>query len=188
MIWASRRSLLLNHPDRSTRDRAKALFGDAVSKSRNEVIQRYKAALSLTGDLGRGHQVFERVCAACHRIRDKGNDIGPNLSSYGQPSTSPQSLLTDILDPNRQVSPEYVSYVVVLNDGRVLSGILATQTPNSVTLKREKDGDGMVILRNNIEEMKSSGKSLMPEGLEQNVSVEEMADLLSFLMAIRKQI
>jgi putative membrane-bound dehydrogenase-like protein len=188
MIGASRRASLLKHADQSIRDRATVLFGEVVSTPRNEVIGKYKAALSSAGDCRRGQQVFERICVACHRFGQNGNDIGPNLSAYGQPSTSSEKLLTDILDPNREVSPEYVAYSVTLKDGRDLTGILATQTPNSITLKQPGNSVGTIILRNNIKEMTSSNLSLMPEGLEQSITIEDMSDLLAFLLTVRKGI
>ncbi len=67
-----------------------------------------------------------------------------------------------------------------------LTGIIATQTPNSITLKQAgNEGPGIVTLRNNIKEMTSSAVSLMPEGFEESIKLEEMADLLAFLLAIR---
>jgi putative heme-binding domain-containing protein len=189
MIAANRRTLLLNHPDRSIRDRATALFSDAASKPRHEVINRYRPILSLPGDQRRGKQVFERSCTPCHRFGGQGNDVGPNLSAYGQASTSSEKLLISILDPNREVSPEYVGYDITLKDGRVLTGVIAAQTPNSVTLKQAgNNGQGTILLRNNIEEMTSSALSLMPEGFEDGITLEEMADLLAFLLAIREGI
>jgi putative heme-binding domain-containing protein len=189
MIGAGRRTLLLRHSDQSIRDRATALFGTVPSKARDEVIERYKVTLSLSGDRGRGKQVFERSCVPCHRFGGTGNDIGPNLSAYGQASTFPEKLLISTLDPNREVSPEYVAYNVTLKDGSVLTGIIATQTSNSVTLKQVgREGPGIVILRNNIEEMTSSAVSLMPEGFEESINPEEMANLLAFLLAIREGI
>jgi putative membrane-bound dehydrogenase-like protein len=188
MIGASRRALLLKHADPTIRDRATALFGEGFSTPRNEVIATYKAALSSAGDWRRGQQVFERICVACHRFGQKGNDIGPNLSAYYQPSTSSEKLLTDILDPNREVSPEYIAYNLTLKDGRDLTGILATQTPNSIVLKQPANSEGTIVLRNNIKEMTSSNLSLMPEGLEQSITIEEMSDLLSFLLTVRKGI
>jgi putative membrane-bound dehydrogenase-like protein len=186
MIASTRKASLMKNSDQSIRDRATALFGDAASAPRNEVINKYKTALTLSGHRDRGQEVFERICVACHRFRDKGNDIGPNLSAYGQPSTSSEKLLINILNPNREVAPDYVGYDVTLKDGRVLTGIIATQTPNSLTLKQAgKEGPGLVILRNDIEEMTSNNLSLMPEGLEQSINLQEMADLLAFLTAIR---
>jgi len=188
MIGSTRRTLLLKNPDPSIRDRATALFGGAAAAPRNEVIDKYRQSLSLPGQRDRGQQVFERVCVACHRFRDRGSDIGPNLSAYGQPSTSSEKLLISVLDPNRDVSPEYIGYGVLLRDGRVLTGILAAQTPNSITLKQPGNSADTVILRKDIEEMTSSNLSLMPEGLEQSIKPEDMADLLAFLLAIREGI
>jgi putative heme-binding domain-containing protein len=184
MIGAARRNALLNHSDMSIRDRAKALFNESISKSRDEVVNRYKSVLSLSGDRARGQQVFERACVTCHRFAGKGNEVGPNLSAYGQASTSAEKLLISILDPNREVAPDYVGYVVELNDGRTLTGIIAAQTPNSITLKQAGTA-GEIILRSDIKEMRSSSLSLMPEGFEESIKPEEMADLLAFLMAIR---
>ena len=78
-----------------------------------------------------------------------------------------------------------MAYVVELNDGRSLTGLIETQTPSSITLKQAGDGGGIVILRSEIKEMKSSSLSLMPEGFEESIKPAEMADLLAFLMAIR---
>jgi putative heme-binding domain-containing protein len=89
-------------------------------------------------------------------------------------------LITDILDPSHQVSPDYISYLAVMTDGRVLSGLIAAETADSVTLRRE-DGQQDTILRSDIEQLRASGKSMMPDGLEQKISPEQLTDLLEFL-------
>src|SRR5262249_21118807 len=108
----------------------------------------------------------------------RGHAIGPNLAS--SPAHDPENLLVHILDPNQYVLPNYIEYVVVDKRGRTYTGIIAAQTATSVTLQREK-GVGETILRSDIEEMTSTGRSLMPEGLEKNISKQEMADLVRFL-------
>jgi putative heme-binding domain-containing protein len=113
--------------------------------------------------------------------------VGPNLSNYGRKKLPPDSLMTQILDPNRLVAANYMSYIVVLDDGRVESGLITDQTPTSVTIKRDKDVR-VTILRKQIDAIKSSGKSLMPEGLEKKVNQQEMADLLEFLMSVNQRI
>ena len=90
-------------------------------------------------------------------------------------------LLVNILDPNREVSPNYFEYVVALDDGRVITGMIASETPSSITLRRA-EGVQETILRANISEIATPGKSLMPEGLEKKISVQEMADVLAFLL------
>jgi putative heme-binding domain-containing protein len=90
-------------------------------------------------------------------------------------------VLIHILDPNREVSPNYLEYTVVLKDGRLLTGIIAAETDASVTLRRAQGGEDTVF-REEIEEIVSGGKSLMPEGVEQKIAKQEMADLIAFLL------
>jgi putative heme-binding domain-containing protein len=181
-IGPTQRSLLLNHADREIRARAGTLFGAEAPGPRKEILARYGPALARRGDRARGQAVFERECVSCHRLGAKGHDVGPNLSSYSRNPTSPQALLTQILDPNREVAPHYVEYVAALDDGRVVTGLIAAETPTSLTLRRDQNTE-VTIARQRIAELRATGKSLMPEGLERNVSVVEMADLLAFLMA-----
>ena len=90
-------------------------------------------------------------------------------------------MLTNILDPSREVSPNYVEYIVATKDGKISTGMLSTETATSVTLRRANDVQE-TILRENIEEISGSGKSLMPEGLEQKLTPQDMADLLAYLL------
>ena len=89
-------------------------------------------------------------------------------------------LLEAILDPNSAVEARYLSYNVTTRNGRELSALISAETPTSITL-RSQGGVEEVLLRNDITEMKSSGLSLMPEGLEKAFKPEDMADLLAFL-------
>ena len=86
----------------------------------------------------------------------------------------------DLLDPNRQVSPDYVSYTAVTAQGQVLSGLLASETAGGITLRRA-EGAQDFVLRSQLEELRATGKSLMPEGMEQNLAPQDVADLLEFL-------
>ena len=108
--------------------------------------------------------------------------MGPNLATVQ--NRTPDGLLTQILDPNREVSPNYLQYVVALDDGRVVTGAIASESPTSITLKRAENVQE-TILRQNIEEISSTGKSLMPEGLEEKINPQEMADLLAFLLNLK---
>ena len=91
-----------------------------------------------------------------------------------------QQLMVHILDPNRDVEGNYQAYIVVLTDGRVLNGLLAGESTTSVDLI---DGEGkrQAILREQIDELTRTGKSLMPEGFEKQLSRNELSDLLEFL-------
>ena len=120
------------------------------------------------------------MCAACHKIGDVGQQVGPDLLSVGDKSVT--GLIVAILDPNRSVEARYVDYRAVTKDGRTLTGMIATETSTSVTLVGV-DGKSHALLRTDIEELTSTGKSVMPEGLEKDLPPQEMADLIAFLRA-----
>jgi putative heme-binding domain-containing protein len=92
--------------------------------------------------------------------------------------------MTQILDPSREMLGNYQQYLVVVDDGRLVTGLIASESPTSVTLKRAENVQD-TILRQNIEQMTATGKSLMPEGLEQKIDHQQMADLLAFLLSIK---
>ena len=93
---------------------------------------------------------------------------------------SPQEILIHVLDPNREVSPNFLEYVLRLTDGRVLTGLIASETDSGLTLRRAQNQEDN-ILRSEIDDIASSGKSLMPEGVEQKINPQEMADLIAYL-------
>ena len=132
----------------------------------------------VTGDKIKGQAIFRQVCATCHKADGIGVEVGPNLATVA--SRNPEDLLIHILDPNREVAPQYVNYAVALNDGRVLSGMISDETAASVTLKRA-EGAVDVLPRSRIEAIKSSGFSLMPEGLEANLKAQDLADLIAYI-------
>src|SRR3712207_5629439 len=119
---------------------------------------------------------------ACHRINGEGFAVGPDLTTSA--TRDPAALLTHILDPNQYVLPNYVQYYVVDRSGRTFTGLIAAETATSVTLRREGGAED-TLLRGHIEEMTSTGKSLMPEGFEKHVGKREMADLLAFLREVQ---
>ena len=175
---AGRRRQLVNHRNAEVRALARKLLHDAQPAERRQVLEHYRAALGRKGDPGRGREVFKKNCATCHRVADVGIDVGPDVSDTRTKTAA--ALLADILDPNQAIDNNYVNYLVTLKSGKSLSGILAAETASSITLRRaEKQTD--VVLRQDIEEIASSGVSLMPEGLEKTITVADMADLLDFL-------
>jgi putative heme-binding domain-containing protein len=181
-INPTRRALLMKHPNTDVRARATRLFGAGSPGQRTSVIAQYKQALSVRGDSERGQRVFERECMACHRLAGKGHEVGPDLETIRhQP---PAQLLTNVLDPNREVAPNFVEYIVTTRDGRSATGLVAAETATGITLRRA-EGVQQTILRQNIEQIVSTGVSLMPEGLEKKISVPEMADLIAFLLSPR---
>ncbi len=179
-IDLSRRDLLRTHRNAAVRELAAKLFGQDTSRPRAAVIAEYQPALSLKPDPTNGRKVFEKNCMACHQVGDQGAAVGPSLASSS--FHEPAALLTHILDPNLYVAPNYVQYVVTDRSGRTFTGVIASQTATGITLKRDQ-GMTDTILRADIDEVHSTGRSLMPEGLEGVIGKQEMADLIGFLVA-----
>jgi putative heme-binding domain-containing protein len=177
-IDAVHRQRMADHKSPTVRERAARLFGRPSDESREKVIDEYRGVAQLAGDIQRGATVYQKTCAGCHRIGNVGNEIGPDLSSMA--NRSPEFFLAAILDPNRAVETRYLSYLAATRDGRVFTGMLATETGNSVTLLAQ-EGKRETLLRADIESLQSSGKSLMPEGMERDISPQALADLLTFL-------
>ncbi|MBI3852055.1 MAG: CehA/McbA family metallohydrolase [Verrucomicrobia bacterium] len=177
---AARREPLLRHRNEEVRRLARKVFGDATRSDRVAVVAEYRAALQLDADPKRGGLVFEKNCSVCHALNGKGNAVGPDLASAS--SQGPEALLVNILDPSRYVLPNFVQYTVEDKQGRVFSGLIASQTATSITLKGAK-GATDTILRTDIKELLGSGLSLMPDGLEAAINHQEMADLIAFLQA-----
>ncbi len=174
----SRANRLLRHRDAKLRQRVAAIAKQTVTSDRQAVVARYAKVVDQGGDPVRGREVFKRQCATCHQVAGVGVHVGPDISD-SRVKTARQ-FLTDILIPNQAIDNNYVSYSVLTTDGRVLSGILVTETVSSITLK-EPEAKVTVLPRSDIEALRSDGISLMPEGLEKNISPQEMADLISFL-------
>jgi putative heme-binding domain-containing protein len=142
------------------------------------VIDAYQSALTLTADSRRGLEVFRKTCATCHRLGDVGHAVGPDLASVGD--KSPQGLLIAVLDPNRAVEARYLNYYAVTKNGLTSTGVLASETATSITLVGP-EGKKQVILRTDLEEFFSTGKSAMPEGLEKDLKPQDLADLIAFI-------
>jgi putative membrane-bound dehydrogenase-like protein len=182
-IPPTRRALLMNSKDDAIRGRARALFGPDAPSARKEVIALYQQALTQPGRSESGKNLFERECVSCHRLGERGHAVGPNLASVQRRTAD--EILIHILDPNREVAPDFLEYTIALKDGRIVTGLIAAETATGLTLRRA-EGAEETVLRLEIEEVSSTGKSLMPEGLETKISVPEMSDLLAFLLEIQK--
>ena len=146
--------------------------------ARLAVLEAARAASSRPGDPARGEAVFARLCTGCHKFGGKGHEVGPDLAALTDRSA--EALLIAILDPNREVDARYAGYTAALKDGRVVTGLIASETGNAITLKRQ-EGQADVILRADLEELKTSGQSLMPEGLENDLKGSDLADLMAYV-------
>jgi putative membrane-bound dehydrogenase-like protein len=177
-IDAIRRQRLLNHKVEGVRKRAATLFAATANVDRQKLVESYRPALTLQSDPARGENVFKKTCSACHQFAGIGQAVGPDLAP--EASKPGEVLLIAILDPNRAVEARYVSYSATTKSGQIFNGLLATETGSSITLTAA-DGKQHAIARADLDELVSTGKSLMPEGLEKDMSHQEMADLLAFL-------
>src|SRR5262249_49850758 len=183
LIPPNRQTLLMNDRDAAIRERARSLLGGTVPGPRKAAYDRYRAALDLPSNPAGGERVFERECMTCHKLGERGHAVGPNLSSVQR--RTPGELLLHIIDPNREVAPDYLEYAVSLDDGRILTGLVVAESAGSLTLRRPGGAED-TVLRTNIEAVAGTGKSLMPEGLEARVSPQEMADVIAFLRRVQQ--
>jgi putative membrane-bound dehydrogenase-like protein len=181
-IDPSRVKQLLSHPNTTVQTRAAKLLAGATRADRAEVIARFRNTLTLAGDRDRGRTVYRKVCSTCHKAEGQGIDVGPNLATVT--GRTPEDLLIHILDPNREVAPNYVNYNIETVDGLVVSGLIAEESANAVTLKRA-EGATDIVPRKRIESIASTGLSLMPEGLEQGLSPQDVSDLIAYVRGIQ---
>lgn len=181
-IAPDKRQALVNHPDRSLRERAAKVL-EAGTADRQSVIDQYKTALQGDAQAERGKAVFQKTCANCHRVGNEGHAVGPDLASVA--NKSPDDLLIALLDPGREAQPIYANYMALLTDGRIVTGLIAAETASTVTFRRA-EGKEDVVLRDQIEELKSAGVSLMPVGLEKDLTPQQVADVIEFVKSIRK--
>jgi putative heme-binding domain-containing protein len=117
-------------------------------------------------------------------LEGQGTAVGAELASIRDDGR--EAIMLNILDPNREINPKYLTYSVTTNEGRVITGMITEETPNNITI-RQADGVAVPIPRSNIEEMESTGMSYMPEGLESQIDHQAMADLLAYVMSIGSQ-
>lgn len=176
-VDALRRRQLSQHPDPRIRQRAEALFG-AIASDRAKVYESYKDVIRLVPDPARGRTVFRRECAQCHRLDQEGTAVGPDL--FGIRNQPKEAILLHILVPDHELTPGYTAYSVATEDGRVLTGLLVSETPSTITL-RQALGKEDTIPRDQAAEMSASRQSLMPQGLEKSITRQEFADLLAYL-------
>lgn len=172
---------LLAHKDAAIRGRSQKLLGAGVETNRTQVVQEYQKVLALDGDIQRGQATFRKTCSVCHRVNGVGHAVAPDLVSVKNKSAA--DLLIAILDPNREAQPNFNTYNVITEQGKTFSGIIAVESETSVTLRRAESRED-VVLRSIIDEMSATGQSLMPEGLEKDLTAQQLADVIAFVKSI----
>jgi putative heme-binding domain-containing protein len=176
-IDITQRARFIKHESKRISQLASQVF-DSSSSTRAKVVASYRPVLSLKGDAAKGHQVFTLICAVCHKRGLEGRDIGPDLMSVIE--HPPEKILGNILNPSADIQPGFSAYTCTLNTGEQLYGLLAGETATSIVMKLA-DGTQKTVLRNQIKTLQSPNLSLMPEGLEAAITMQQMADLIVFL-------
>jgi putative membrane-bound dehydrogenase-like protein len=179
-LTAAQQQQLARH---ASSQRWQALTSDKQSAQPglDQVLQAYRQALDAHADPAAGRQLFRTLCASCHRLEDVGTELGPNLAAMQNRGSD--AILINVLDPNREVNPQYVAYSAVTNDGRIVTGIIRAETATSIELV-QADGKSETLLRDEIESLTSTNQSLMPTGLDKQVTPTAMNDLIGYLRSL----
>ena len=177
----SRLEQLARHSVPEIRSRASELAERTEASPRAEVLKSYESVLQMKGSEEQGRLVFNKHCSACHRLEGIGHELAPPLTAMK--GKSPQTIMYHVLAPNREVDARYLTFHVVTKGGRIITGMIQEETATSITLTR---GGGMSeqVLRIDIDELQSTGLSLMPEGLEKQVDRQSMADLIAYVLSV----
>ena len=180
LAFRHKRNLVMSR-DPALREEARKILEEKAG-DREKVLKRYEAALSMTGDPRKGQEVFERVCSKCHQLNGVGKEVGPDLATVR--NRSPQFILPDIIMPNKSIAQGYESYVLETKSSGIIEGVLGPQTPTTFTIRHE-DGKQDIVRREDITVMRVTNLSAMPEDLDKQVSVQQMADLLKYIKTAR---
>ena len=172
-------SQLASNPNQALAQRAQKLSaaGGAISADRAEIVQKLLPLAKEAGSPSRGQEVFKATCAVCHTFNGQGGKVGPELT--GIAARDRTEILIDILDPNRSVEANYRLWNVATRDGETYSGRLETETQTTVEIL-DATGQKHVIQRKDLENLSSSGLSIMPNGFE-SLPPDDLKSLLAFL-------
>jgi putative heme-binding domain-containing protein len=178
VLDSAQTKFLRNHNDKTVRQLATRVLDAKPATTRQQVIDSFMPALNLKGDAAHGKKIYEERCLSCHRLGGQGSALGPDLVTVK--TTGKEKILVNVVDPNREVRPEFVSYVVDTKDDESYIGLIANETGASVTV-RQAYGKEDVVPRTRISKMRSQGQSLMPEGLEAGLTPQDLADLIEYI-------
>jgi putative heme-binding domain-containing protein len=181
---ATLRATLAGH-GKSVSERAEGALAkrDPSASSQRALVDQLLAGLP-SGDAGRGHEVFnsaKTACASCHRIGYRGGLAGPELTAIGRIRTQ-RDLLEAIIAPSASFVRSYEPVTLSLTSGKIVSGIPKGETATELRLQTGPD-TLETIPRGQIDEMTPGTVSLMPAGIDKQITPQELADLIAFLMA-----
>ncbi|WP_153556154.1 neutral/alkaline non-lysosomal ceramidase N-terminal domain-containing protein [Roseimaritima sediminicola] len=177
-IASDHRQAFIERQSPARREEVAGLLVDPQQQDRAALVRQWQDVAHLPTDPQAGQQAFIKHCSVCHKYDGVGHEVGPDLG--GLTSRATPFLLTAILNPNRDVDARYQRYTALTDDGRLVSGQLATETATSITLL-EQGGKQHVLLRNQLEELTPSGQSAMPEGLEKQIDKQQLANIIAYL-------
>jgi putative heme-binding domain-containing protein len=183
-LGASRWRRLTAHRTPSIRLRAEALFAATDTGNAMQAYERKQQdVLAHAGNPAGGAAAFAKYCASCHTFNGSGGRLGPDLSGIrNQPA---DALLLHIIVPDYEITPGYEAFTVQMRDGRTIVGRIESEAPNGMTL-RDAAAQAQTILRSDVESMKAAPSSLMPAGLDQAMSSQELADLIAYLKNVER--
>jgi putative heme-binding domain-containing protein len=152
---------------------------DGRDPDREQLVRRMRLLLAATpGDPRRGIAVYNKLCGQCHKIHGQGQEVGPDITANGRASY--EQLLSNVFDPSLVIGASYQARTVRTLDGLVVTGLVVEDNEQRVVLKVQ-GGKLETIAKGDIEAMKQSELSLMPEGIEKQLSPQEIADLFAFI-------
>ncbi|HQX50216.1 MAG TPA: c-type cytochrome [Planctomycetaceae bacterium] len=151
-------------------------------EARIAAIEKWKHELTpetiAKADRDNGAALFKKSCAACHKLYGEGKAIAPDLT--GANRSNLDYLLMNIIDPSSVVPKQFTTSVIALKDGRVITGVVVSETEQSLVIQTDKEQ--LTVDRDDVEESKNTGKSLMPDGMLDTLTVEQVRDLFGFVM------
>jgi len=181
LLDLDQKTALAAHPEKAIAERAKKLLaqgGGLPDPDRQKVIEQLAATLKKAGDVAAGKKLFTQHCGKCHKHGGEGQQIGPDLTGFAVHPK--EEILIAVLDPSRSVEGNYRTYTATLLDGRVITGLLSSETRTTVELL-DAENKRHALNRDDLEAFKESQKSLMPEGFEKQMTADEVTHLLEFM-------
>ncbi len=175
---ADRRQRFATSASADLRERVVKALSAEIKTDRRQVVEDFREVLKMPTNVEHGADVFRTKCAVCHRLGNVGHAVGADLAALTD--KSPQALLVAILDPNRAVETKFVSFAALTTEGLTHTGMLTEESGASITLVGQED-KRTVIPRSQIDVCESTGKSLMPEGLEKDLTRQDLADVMAFV-------
>jgi putative membrane-bound dehydrogenase-like protein len=152
-----------------------------TARDKAPLIGKYKAILTASdlpaADPDRGHALFGRMCGQCHKLFGQGGDVGPDLT--GSDRSNADYILENVLDPSASVGRDYTLTTVATADGRLIAGIVREQTPSSLVIQTASER--ITVPREDVEAIKPSNASMMPEGQLDPLTPQEIRDLFAYL-------